>query len=338
MSRIFYRKKFSDYLGEQRAIDDIVQFYIPDGGVTPTPTPVPVTPTPTPSITPTRTLTPTPTKTSTPTPTRTPAPACDITYTELPSPTPSPTPTITPTNTSSPTPTPSPIAPFSPTSISDLVGWFDAGQGVNSSFGDVNTWDDLSNTMGDFTYSTGTKAQHNLSGFGTNNLPYIHGYNGGTYITASNWLTTTASTVYVICSLYQSIGGAYQRYMEQSGYGTGFIFLDASSGANDEPQFGFTTNLVPSANFDPTLNTPSVLRAKWNGLTNLIKLNNGVEVNTGSALSSQPSNPLYLFNAANTNFGAGFDVAEIIIYNKVLNTTETTNLENYISTKYGITL
>jgi hypothetical protein len=45
-----------------------------------------------------------------------------------------------------------------------------------------------------------------------------------------------------------------------------------------------------------------------------------------------------MFNAANTNFGAGFDVAEIIIYNKVLNGTETTNLENYISTKYGITL
>jgi hypothetical protein len=118
MSRIFYRKKFSDYLGEQRAIDDIVQFYQPDGGVTPTPTPVPVTPTPTPSITPTNTptvtTTPTLTKTPTPTPTRTPAPACDITYTELPSPTPSPTPTITPTNTSSPTPTMTPTPSVSP--------------------------------------------------------------------------------------------------------------------------------------------------------------------------------------------------------------------------------
>ena len=53
MSKVFYRKKFSDYLGEQRAIDDIVQVYEPN----PSPTPVPVTPTPT------------PTKTSTPTPT-----------------------------------------------------------------------------------------------------------------------------------------------------------------------------------------------------------------------------------------------------------------------------
>jgi hypothetical protein len=74
MSRIFYRKRFSDYLGEQRAIDDIVQFFIPDGPPpSPTPSPTPVTPTPTPSITSTPTGTPsvtnTPTQTKTPTPT-----------------------------------------------------------------------------------------------------------------------------------------------------------------------------------------------------------------------------------------------------------------------------
>ena len=124
MSRIFYRKKFSDYLGEQRAIDDIVQFYQPDGGVTPTPTPVPVTPTPTPSITPTNTITPTPsitptnTPSVTPTSTLTPTPSITPTNTNTPTTTttptvtptntntPSVTPTITPTNTGSPTPTP----------------------------------------------------------------------------------------------------------------------------------------------------------------------------------------------------------------------------------------
>ena len=70
MSRVFYRKRFSDYLGEQRAIDDIITFYEPD----PSPTPIPVTPTPTPtpsvtpSVTPNPTITPTQTKTPTPTP------------------------------------------------------------------------------------------------------------------------------------------------------------------------------------------------------------------------------------------------------------------------------
>ena len=132
MSKVFYRKQFSDYLGEQRAIDDIIAQFIPDGGITPTPSPVPVTPTPTPtktstptptpsitpSVTPTSTLTPTPsiTPTNTNTPTSTTTPTVTPTNTQTPTssltPTPSITPTLTrtptntPTNTGSPTPTP----------------------------------------------------------------------------------------------------------------------------------------------------------------------------------------------------------------------------------------
>jgi hypothetical protein len=157
MAQVFYRKRFSSYLGEQRAIDDIITSFVPDGPLpsptpsptssTPTPTPTPsitptITPTSsvTPTITPTNTSTPTPsitptnTKTPTPTPTRTPAPACDITYTELPSPTPSPTPTITPTNTSSPTPTPtaSPGPSFDP----DAQAFFNA---ITASGGTLTT-------------------------------------------------------------------------------------------------------------------------------------------------------------------------------------------------------
>ena len=98
MSRIFYRKKFSDYLGEQRAIDDIVQFFTQDIAPTPTPTPVPVSPTPTPSIT--STPTPSVTSTLTPTPTNTGSPT--------PTPTNTGTPQVTPTLTTTPTPTRTP--------------------------------------------------------------------------------------------------------------------------------------------------------------------------------------------------------------------------------------
>ena len=112
MSKVFYRKKFSDYLGEQRAIDDIVVRYIQDVSPSPTPTPVPITPTPTPSITPTRTLTPTPTITSTPTNTPTssltPTPSITATLTPTPSITPTLTRTLTPTPTLTKTPTPTP--------------------------------------------------------------------------------------------------------------------------------------------------------------------------------------------------------------------------------------
>ena len=63
MPEIFRRKKFSYYLGEQRALDDIVVAYTNNP-----------TPTPTPSITPSQTPTGTPNPTSTTTPTTTPTP------------------------------------------------------------------------------------------------------------------------------------------------------------------------------------------------------------------------------------------------------------------------
>jgi len=68
MSKVFLRKQFSNYLGEQRPILDSVVKFVPN---TPTPTPTPTmtptkSPTPTPSYTPTKTPTQTPTMTPTP--------------------------------------------------------------------------------------------------------------------------------------------------------------------------------------------------------------------------------------------------------------------------------
>jgi hypothetical protein len=89
MGQIFRRKKFSSYLGEQRAIDDIVMMFTEDIYPSPTPTPPNPSPTSTPAVTPTTTPTVTQTPTNTSTPTTT------------------PTNTQTPTNTGTPTPTPS---------------------------------------------------------------------------------------------------------------------------------------------------------------------------------------------------------------------------------------
>ena len=74
MGKIFTRKQFSDYLGEQRAILDVDTSFFLDPSPTPSPTPAALSPTPT----------------RTPTPTPTPTGTLGIT------PTPSVTPTVTP--------------------------------------------------------------------------------------------------------------------------------------------------------------------------------------------------------------------------------------------------
>jgi len=110
MSKIFYRKQFSNYLGENRAINDTIVQFIPN----PSPTPVPITPTPTP----TNTTTPTPTPSITP----------SITPTITPTKTTTPTPTLTPTPTSSPTPAPV----FDPDAAAYLSAVVSAGGAVTS--------------------------------------------------------------------------------------------------------------------------------------------------------------------------------------------------------------
>lgn len=111
MARTFFRKKFSNYLGEQRAVDDIVLFFTSDIGPGPTPTPS-VTPSNTPTSTPSVTSTPTQTQTGTPTQTPTNTSTPTTTPTQTPgNPTPTPTTTQTQTPTLTPTITPYPICP-----------------------------------------------------------------------------------------------------------------------------------------------------------------------------------------------------------------------------------
>jgi hypothetical protein len=117
MPQVYTRKQFSDYLGEQRAIDDIITFFTSE--ILPSPTP---TPSITPTITPTKTVTPTPTPTIsvsvTPTLTQTPTitPTISVSVTPTITPTSTITPTVTRTPTLTPTSTLTPTPSITPTS------------------------------------------------------------------------------------------------------------------------------------------------------------------------------------------------------------------------------
>jgi hypothetical protein len=340
MSKIFYRKKFSDYLGEQRAIDDIVTFFTQDIGPTPTPTPVTPTPTPTPSITPTSSpipltptpsitptntpVTPTPTRTLTPTPTRTPAPACDITYTELPSPTPSVTPTITPTNTSSPTPTPTPSPGFNPITIPNLQGWWKSDTNVVTDVDGVFTWTDI---------IAGNVATRSGGNNFNNNTSVLNSYSGITQVSGANQfdlLTPYSLSAFTIFNVFNSVpdgiimywggasvGGFFTNYSALPGLG---IYNDpdiASGGSNiTTPQYG--TYYMDNANY--------VVRQ------------NGTIVNT-TAFGSGGNfdlNILFKGNTGGGSFGLNGSIWELLIYNRALSNPEIIQVQNYLSTKYGL--
>ena len=245
MSKVFLRKKFSDYLGEQRAIDDIIASFIPDGGVTPTPTPVPVTPTPT------------PTKTSTPTPTPSITPSVTSTLT--------PTPTVTPTNTATPTPTITPTLTPTPSSTPPVAFDVDAAAylaAVLATGGTLNaTISAATNTLFTSLKSNGLYSKMSLMypylgavansnainaiNPGTNSLvftgPFTHSISGSV---ANNQTTSQASTQWVGPPTSGSISNFHFTFYTNSTnsavYGGGAVYNQEFGNLNTL----FSTNAV----------------------------------------------------------------------------------------------
>ena len=352
MSKVFYRKQFSNYLGEQRAIDDIIARFEPDGGITPTPTPVPVTPTPTPSITPTRTLTPTPTPsvtstltptptktgTPTPTPTRTPAPACDITYTELPSPTPSPTPTVTPTNTSSPTPTMTPTpssSPLPPFTIGNRLALDAASYPGSGNWNDISGNGNVISLLNSPTYSSSNGGYFTFNGinqYGT--APNSASLSiTGTNFTCEYWVKANTIGDYIVVAKAPYTGGPTHQngnYMLWYSDNYELFFTTANVGVTD-------TN-ARVATF--TMNT------NWHQVVYQYSAGTGTFYMDGALMTTIGANDGYnLFPTTNPlqigrrtdNFGyLDGNLSIINISDYALTPAQITQNWNYYRTRYGI--
>ena len=373
MSKVFYRKQFSDYLGEQRAIDDIIAQFIPDGGITPTPTPTKTsTPTPTPTITPTLTRTPTSTPTPTVTPSKTPNPACDITYTVLPTPTPSntptttptTTPTVTPTKTLTPTPTPtsSPVTPFSPSSITGLLFWNDYTNVSTLTIDSSGGYDSVSQVQDAATasviFSQATKAEQPKY---VSNLfsPSQGGIKGNTNQSNTGGLVgiLTLPPVYTIFNVIKQIstsssnttvalgsdsamgwvgGGLTTRYNQ--------FRTQAFGGVNYITAVAFDSGGGPLFSYNGVSANPLAIT---NG--NTYKIGMGTEVSGGSFKLNMynGNNVIYDTYTSGTNGASAtqnmvlmwdqpenYGVMEQFMYNRTLTPSEITQVMNYLNLKY----
>ena len=366
MSKVFLRKQFSNYLGENRALDDIIVRFEADISPSPTPTPVPVTPTPTPtpsitpSITPTntptptttKTPTPTPTRTSTPTPTRTPAPACDITYTELPSPTPSPTPTITPTNTSSPTPTPtaSPGPSFDPDAQAFITATGISGGDATA----INTlvvslklagvWT-LIDAAYPFIGGTPTSVKYNLKDPRDLDIAYRMAFNGSWIINNSGVKPTTAdnanygdtfwspSTRNDEHHYYRYINEPQGGYCEYAGNGPGPYFMMGACNQLEWFDGGASTggggSVIGTAGF-----SQGISRTNANSVDFYKKETGGSWVlysNNTSPVGTLLSNSMYIGTINSANF-PGESRYAFLSYGQDLTPTQINNLDTIVTT------
>ena len=341
----------------------------PTSSVTPTVTQTPTntatsnsTPTPTPTNTETPTQTPTTTTTLTPTPTNTetgtPTPTPSVTTTQ----TPTNTSTQTPTNTNSPTPTstatptftptPSVTPVFNPSQISELRTWYDADDATTITLRGgtdfIEKWDDKSGNGYHLTQSIA--ANQPLFTGGTS----LASWSANTYIylDGSDYLARTTGTSFSDTGFtYFYVG----RIDNNEADGLLFNYTDQSPPVNAgkyrayQSVFGFNRSLILGADnnrltFDWT--SPSTIGGKNTYQYGFVSgttagafsgsVNDIIATTTGSA-GTVPNDVNDISVGANNDGGApvlGY-IAEIVVYGKVLTTTEKNNVETYLKNKWG---
>lgn len=241
------------------------------------------------------------------------------------------------------TPTTVSIPFINPTNIAGLQLWLRADLGITLSGSEVINWADQSG-IGDnnrnATQSAGsTCPTFNSSDSNFNNQPTLSFSNA-----SAQWMTTNAWTTYIaqpttivfVCS-QNSAGGTAYKFTGGVTNGDAPQMYYNGGGDNTWSIYSDTVNLTgPSA----TANTPIVFYAEFNGGTSSIRISQETPFVIGA---TNPS------NCGQYGFGIGGDsngsseyldgtIAEVLVYNSILSTIDRTNLQNYLSARYAITI
>ena len=213
---------------------------------------------------------------------------------------------------------------ISPPPTANLALWLDAGVGLTLSGTDVTTWADQSGNGRDAAAS-GTARPTFQSG-GINGMPAIS-FNGTTNrMTGPEVLTSGIATVFAVVkfSVIDEIGSIF----EQPNFA---LYRGFDSGNSSEFRIFNGQNLT-SSNAIPN-GTAVLLEAVANGASSLL-FSNGIQRASGDAGSSATSGSYEL--ASNAGSPKTMVIAEILVYNTNLGTTDRQAVESYLNEKYLI--
>lgn len=332
MAQIFHRKKFSDYLGQEMALDDIIIGYAPDGGGLACDFTYSVLPTPTPTSNPTATPTVTPTNTPTVTPTNTTTTTITPTNTS----TPTNTPTVTPTNTETPTPTPtSTSTAFSPLSIPNLKSWHDSSNVSSLTIisDEVDIWNDLSGN-GYHLQAPTSSHRPSYSAKTLNNIAVVSSLTADKSLYRNTYgldATQSGATIFVV-GAQNPVEGFYGRFIDGD-FSTQFFM--GRENTNLAIGGGYFASASPYGSFASASDNQFYticLRGTQTETTTII--NDSV---SGSPFSYSPSyadNGLAFFSTVSQSFYGTKDIAEVLVYSRELTSGEYTQVINYLRNKW----
>jgi hypothetical protein len=254
-----------------------------------------------------------------------------------PTPTPiAPTPTPTPIAPTPITPTPTPIAQisqglsFTPPQFGGLQLWLDASTLGLSNGASVTNWSTSGGTSYTATSSTMTYATNIQNGLGV--IRFANGVNG---MTIPNFKIAQTQSIFMVTS---AITG-------------GGIFMEQGTNSNNGNSPGFYVHANGSQNYNMNRTGNSQLFVNYGSVaTNNFLLmeafNDPLTPNSmafylnGTSLVSGIPDPGSNVITANLNFNSrvqyGCYLAEVIIYNTALTSSQRQMVEGYLATKWGI--
>jgi len=225
---------------------------------------------------------------------------------------------------------------FSPKKLSGLVIWLRSDLGITIGTG-VSTWADQSGNGNDVTQATGSKQPaYTASSAVFNNKPCLRGDGVDDVLanTGTVWPTSTLTVFAVLASV--------------SGGTTGEWFSDAQGGGNAPLHFyGAAETQWKRHSTGPELTLTSATKTiitysvTGSGAGSIEKAykNGGGTVTVNDAALAIVDRKLFIFDANTaTIFPRKYDLAEFMIYNRVLSASEQRKVERYLGKRYAITL
>jgi hypothetical protein len=206
----------------------------------------------------------------------------------------------------------------------NLALWLSADTGVTLSGSNVTAWADQSGNGNNAT-ATGTPT---LSTVSSNTFMNF----AGGYFTGSQLLTQPQATIMCVAR-FSSLRDVEMIFQQTTGSGDGFLMY---RGFNLGNGFRFFNGLNVGSSLSTNNNQTYLFGATNNGTSATLFLNASQDT-TANCGSSTPSGTYYLGRwVGNSLTTTEMQMAELIIYNTNLGTSDRQLVENYLNTKYAI--
>jgi len=225
----------------------------------------------------------------------------------------------------------SPVAPFSPNQLANLQIWYRGDKGISLNGSTVSAWADQSG-VGDVHRNATQSTALNQPTYNASDPAY----NGQATLSFAS-----GSSNFMVASPFAT---------PVAGVTTTFMVMDSDMAARE---FFLTTNggnsieTIPPATYADNLGvnvsvtSPSVIIGVYRGSASsnsAIYVNSKSPLLTGNAGADISFNTIWLASNVGSGFFQNGRIAELIIYDRVLSSTELSQVQTYLSARYGITL